>query len=240
MFLITGYPKTGNTWLHVMISYVMNPNAMIDGSAEPPSSNIFSHCLPGFNTEPYTDMCIAIPGDTGLSGKRVLLLVRHPGDTLVSLYMHNVYRERFPMYHETIDDMVYDDIYGLRKFMVYYEWWWKHRKESDIVCIIRYEDLLLHTYETFSEALYKLQMTVPSQTIHDAIEFGSFENMQKLEKTNFLNWPTLYQSHRKYKKARKVREGKIGQYKKMLQPETIAFIDSHVNHMFNKVYGYHS
>jgi len=236
MFLITGYPKTGNTWLHVMISYVMNPNKMIDGTAEPPLSSMFSHCMPNFNRESYKHMSILIPGT--LDDKSVLLLVRHPGDTLVSLYMHNVYRERFPMYDGTLDEMVYDNIYGIHKFLVYYEWWWKYRDVPKNICIVRYEDLSTHPYDTFSQALYAMKMYIPAQTVRNAVRFGSFENMQQLEKTNHLDWPTLYRPHRKIQKALKVRKGKIGLYKELLKPETVSYIDRHVKTSLHSCYGY--
>lgn len=236
MFLITGYPKTGNTWLHVMISYVMNPNAMIDGTMKSPINSMFSHCMPNFNRELYSQITMFIPGD--LPGKRIVLLIRHPGDTLVSLYMHNIYRERFPMYNGTIDEMVYDDIYGIQKFLLYYEWWWQHRKIPDLICVIRYEDLIENIYETFNAMWNAIRITVTEQTVRNAIKFGNFKNMQLLEKTNHLNWPTLYKSRNKIKKALKVRKGKIGEYRKLLKPETIKYIDNHITKHLHPIYGY--
>ena len=236
MFLITGYPKTGNTWLHVMISYVMNPNAMIDGTMKSPDNEMFSHCMPNFNKELYSQMTMFIPGD--LPGKNIVLLIRHPGDTLMSLYMHNVYRERFPMYDGTIDEMVYDDIYGIQKFLLYYKFWWKSRKIPNLICVVRYEDLLKNVYETFYTMLNTIGIKVTEQTVRDAIEFGNFKNMQLLEKTNHLNWPTLYRSRHKIKKAFKVREGKFGRYRKLLKPETVEYIDSNIIKHLNPAYGY--
>ena len=240
MFLITGYPKTGNTWLHVMFSYILNPNKMINGTAEPPDNQMFSHCMPGFNRESYPNISITVPG--GLPGKRIILLIRHPGDTLVSLYMHNVYREQFPMYYGTIDEMVYDKIYGIKKLVVYYEWWWKYRDIPDIIYLIRYEDLLKNTYQIFLAALNAIKIIVPEQTIRDAVEFGNFENMQILEETNHLDWPTLwskvYWPRQRVKNSLKVREGKIGNYRKILKPETVEYIDKYVAENLRQEYGY--
>jgi len=234
MLLVTGYPKTGNTWMQVLMSYVMNPKAMIDGNAPKPNNRIFSHCMPRYNTDTYKKTLITFPS----SVDKTLLLIRHPGDILVSLYMHQVYRESPPMFNGTVDQIVHDPVYGLYKFLAYYDWWTHQKTLFKKFHLIRYEDLLADPYEIFSRALYSVNIRKSKKVIKDAIEFSKFENMQKLEKTNHLDWPTLHPAQKKTKKARKVREGKTGMYKKMLRPETISFIENKIENKLSPIYQY--
>jgi len=234
MLLVTGYPKTGNTWFLVLMSYIMDPEKMISGNAPQPDNRMFSHCMPKYNTDTYKKTVIAFPH----SVDKVLLLIRHPGDTLISLYMHNVYRESPPLFNGTIDQMVHDPVYGLYKFFAYYQWWKHYKPFLKNFYLIRYENLLANPYKVFSKALHAVDIQKSKKVIEDAIEFGKFENMQKLEKINHLDWPTLRPAQKKTKKARKVREGKIGTYKKILRPETISFIENETKNRLSSMYHY--
>jgi len=189
-FLFVGYPKVGNTWIQVMISYLMDPYAMINGTMQIPENTMFSHCMPLFHKESYSNMLIIIPGK--LPEKHVILLVRHPGDILVSLYMHIIYRQSPYIYNGTIDNMVYDDTYGINKILKYYNWWQKHRKIPALIYLIRYEDLLADTFKTLKAIIKAIKLPTSRQNVYDAVKFGSFGNMQLMEKTNHLGWPTLF------------------------------------------------
>ena len=58
-----------------------------------------------------------------------------------------------------------------------------------------------------------------------AIEYGRFENMQRLERTNALNTPKLRPLGTREINSRKVRKGKVGSYREELSREDIAYVD---------------
>jgi len=182
MLLVCGYPKTGNTWLQVILSYIVNPKVSLDGTA-PPLPNIFTHAMPNYNHASYSEQKIVVDD---IKTVRCVLLIRHPGDTLVSLYMHNRYREKVPLYTGSIDDMVYDPVYGIKKYLIFYQWWHDNIEQTELYCIVRYEDMLVDTYTQIVNVLKTFKAKVPNQHIYNAIQFGNFNNMKRMEKTNFL------------------------------------------------------
>jgi len=234
--LITGYPKAGNTWLHVMISYILNPQEMKIGHARMPDTKIFTHCIPRFNQVKDNNMKIKVPGL--LRDKKVILLVRHPGDILVSLYMHNRYREKTILYNGTINEMVIDPIYGLHKILKYYQWWIDNIHEPQTCYIIRYESLLANTYMTLAKALDYTDIDTDNQLIKQAIQFSTFKRMQHMERTNYLGWPSLHMPHTIRIEGRKVRKGTINQYKTVFNSETVNYIKTHVKSLMPSIYGY--
>ena len=234
--LITGYPKAGNTWLGVMISYAIRPEEMVTGNARMPNSRIFTHCIPRFNKVTTQTMKIQVPGL--LRNKRVILLVRHPGDILVSLYMHNVYREKHILYAGSIDEMVHDKIFGLSKILKYYQWWRNNLHEPQSFSIVSYENLLKNPFPALKYILETIGIFAKDALIRKAIKFSKFRNMQNMEKSNFLNWPSLRQPSSIHKEGLKVRKGKVEQYKIAYRNKTIRYINNMVSHSMPSIYGY--
>lgn len=227
--LVTGYPKAGNTWLAVMINHLVNPKEMTAGNARMPDTKIFTHCIPRFNHVTAKTMKIQVPGL--LRNKNVVLLVRHPGDMLVSLYMHNVYREKVRLYNATLNDMVKDMRFGIEKILAYYQWWADNWNEPQSVCLLRYEDMLINPKKELSRAIQCLKIFATEVQVRNAVKFTTFRRMQNMEKTNHLGWPSLRASCTLHENGRKVRTGKAGSYLRLFNPETVAFIDQEVNRM---------
>lgn len=234
MLLVCGYPKTGNTWLQVIISYIANPEASLNGTA-PPLPNIFTHAMPDYNSLPYDQQEIVIDG---IETARCVLLVRHPGDVLVSLFMHNRYREKKPLYTGTADEMVYDKVYGIQKYLKFYQWWEQNINRTERHCIVRYEDMLQDTYTQVCRVLEVFKAVVSRRHIQNAIQFGSFNNMKCMEKTHHLKkWSPMKPSSNFSANAMKVREGKAGNYINIFQHETIQYIHAQMKHL-SVLYGY--
>jgi len=236
--LVTGYPKAGNTWIGIMISYVIRPKEMIIGNVPMPNSRIFTHCIPRFNHVTTQAMKIQVPGL--LRNKRVILLVRHPGDILVSLYMHNVYREKYVLYSGSIDEMVYDKTFGLSKIFAYYQWWQNNLHEPQSIYLVKYEDLLENPFPILKNMLKTIGIYVDDKLIQKAIKFSNFRHMQNMEKTNHLNWSSLHLPCSVHKNGLKVRKGKIGQYKIVYKSKTVDYINEMVNQHMLSTYGYTS
>ena len=234
MYMIYGYPKVGNTWLQVMLIYILDPSGSIAGNTSP-RGDIFSHGMPGFNTDRFNS--IQFDFEHNLADKNIILMIRNPGDTLVSLYMHNRYRNKPPLYASSIDNMTYDPVYGIKKYIKYYQKWDNIWHKAKSIHLIRYEDLRKKTQHTLWSVLNELNIDYTRDLLAQAVNFGSFENMKKLEDQNHLRWPTLAPSQNTNTNARKVREGKIGNYKKMLAKETVEYINQYINELPER-YGY--
>jgi hypothetical protein len=254
---ILGYPKTGNTWFQVMLLHIFSQGFKIDFEKIPWSPRVyffapnpsekkiiidfhFTHYMPNFNIEPYSSMKLDLKK---LKDKKVILLIRNPKDTLVSLYMHNVFRSGvYPPGH-SLDEMVHDEIYGIRKYIEYYRQLYHRIFSWDSHCLIKYEDL--HSpnkcFRIIKEVMQYLEViNVPDDYIRNSITYAAFENMQKLEKNQTLKLKSLGppETGSQIQNAMKVRKGKVGDYKNNMHPNTIAYINSEVDIALPKLYGY--
>lgn len=247
---VVGYPKCGNTWFHVMVRRALvkcfelpdeEIARVIRSWRWPPHpagvpAIGFTHHMPRFNSEPASAMRLDL---SLFRGQRVVLLIREPKDVLVSLYMHNVYREATPLYHGDIDSMVYDAVYGIDKYLRYYATWYAHRRLPEALLLVRYEDLQRQTASVLKEALQFLGMTALSDDVlEDVIQFGSLENMRALEASNALGLAALAPPSRKHQDAFKVRTGLVGGYVDHLSPETVRYVDQRVEAELPPFYGY--
>ncbi len=75
--------------------------------------------------------------------------------------------------------------------------WSNHVKswteQQDIpIHIVKYEDLLHKTYETYSKILDVCEIPYNNETIKDAVQFASFENLQKQEKLYGFEEKSVY------------------------------------------------
>ena len=159
--VIATYPKTGSTWLQTLLRKLLVsrfnlgeeaiPEIFVEsllGLAKIPDNvpHIYiTHNMPKFNEEPY--QLLELNNDKFRKNK-VILLVREPKDTLVSLYFHNRFRTVPPAYTGDIDSMVHDDVYGIEKYVKYYQTWEQDRVRCRAFFLLRYEDLQAHPERT--------------------------------------------------------------------------------------------
>lgn len=247
---VVGYPKVGNTWFQVMLrmalvrcyglgdewlSKVVYPQIDVD---EPPPAPVprieITHDMVSF---PEGDYRRVRSDPRRYRGRPVVLLVRDPKDTLVSLYMHYVYREQG--FIGTPDEMVHDAEYGLDKYLQFYRSWFRQRRTPASLLIVRYEDMRLRTAECFQSAIETLGLAhVSGAIVEECVAYGSLDNMRRMEASNALGIPALAPPSLDSEDAFKVRRGRVGGYDKHLSAETAAYIDRRVRRELPAIYGY--
>jgi hypothetical protein len=247
---VVGYPKCGNTWFGVMLrkaltlAYGLDETAIGRVLSDWRFSRLLTgapaigttHQMPLFNVESYRDMKVDL---SLFNARKVVLLIREPKDTLVSLYMHNAFYEATPLYEGDLDSMVYNDVFGIEKFIKYYVAWHEHRSAPGALMIVRYEDLSADTSGVMADALTFLGLPRVSRPLVDeVVSYGRFENMRKLEATNALQIPALAPSIHPREEAFHVRKGLVGDYINHLKAETIRHIDHRVAADLPDAYGY--
>jgi hypothetical protein len=247
---VVGYPKCGNTWFQVMLRKAL---VMTHGLPDTAVSRVLTnwqparalkrvpigitHHMPLFNSESYRTMAVDV---SLFRGRKVVLLVRDPRDTLVSLYMHNVYGSGpRPAYSGDVDSMVHSEIYGVEKFIKYYRSWYEERSIPRTLMLVRYEDLSSRTAEVLAAALQFLEVPrVNDALVRDVIAFASFENMRRLESTNGLRWYNLNSPPGRPQEGFRTRKGLVGGYRNYLSTETIDHITRRMNADLPAYYGY--
>jgi hypothetical protein len=247
---VVGYPKCGNTWFNLMLRKALTIIYGLDDAAIPrilsdwrfgrPFTRVpaigVTHHMPLFNVEGYQDMTIDLDM---FSGRNVVLLVREPKDVLVSLYMHNVYRETTPLYQGDLESMVYSDVYGIEKFLKYYVAWHEQRAVPRSLMLVRYEDLSGDTEKVLGEALKFLGVPrVDAGFVREVVAYGSFENMRKIERTQEVKLRTLAPAAHPREEAFQVRKGLVGDHVNHLAAATIRYIDRRVEADLPAEFGY--
>ena len=227
-FVSVGYPKVGNTWLRVTLGrYIQSrynlPTTPLMDLAEIPELRSRGVATTGN----FTHSPLVWEGQTSrdlnfdnvvepFSKQRVLLLCRHPLDTLVSLYMHQKHMNPSNSYEGSIVDLVDDPVFGLEKYIRFYNLWHDHMARVKNVQLWRFEDAKTNPAQALDAVLRYLGETPVKADVDEAIAFGSFENMRSLETRAE---PLRYQSSglaifasgdRENPDARHVRRGEVG------------------------------
>jgi len=96
--------------------------------------------------------------------------------------------------------------------------------------VVRYEDMVLNTFETFKSIVKFLKLNFDDKQIKKAIEFSTFEILKSQEEKNGF-------SEKSMKTKQFFRKGKINEWKEILKPSQIKkIINSHSKLM--KYFGY--
>lgn len=159
---------------------------------------------------------------------RVILIVRHPLDCLVSLFMQVRHRSGYSHAGSlsTLNDFLASPIFGLEKFIKFHNLWARHLPCENIH-LLKYEDLRRRPVEEARALLTFLELPVENLFLTDALRFSSFENMQKLEANSSLTYRSsglniFATGDRANPDAFHVRSGKIGEYKSRLTDQEVA------------------
>jgi hypothetical protein len=255
-FAAVGYPKVGNTWLRVTLGryvqkladlpdlplFELGDVARLSSAVGPAGAGYFTHAPLEWTTQTASELShenVVRP----FREKKVILLVRHPLDALVSFYKQNVHRVKPEPFSGGLVQFVENPIYGLNKLITFYELW-RDSLELGSVMLWRYEDARVNTELSLREVLTFLQLPLVDELMSEAAMFGSFDNMKAMEKSRV---PLRYRSSGFQIFASgdlsnpdgfHVRKGKVGGFRGELRPEDADRFEAIVRNRMSSRYGY--
>ncbi len=228
---IISYPKTGRTWLRVMLG-----KAICLAYDQPDGLMLLTHRLTaaaGLRATRFTHEDAIFDGRAWqdldsdkrrYAHSRVLLLTRDLKDTLVSNYFHATKRAR--SFTGTLAEFIRHDSWGAKKIITYYEYWYSARNVPQEMQVLRYEDMYRSPKAALEMALGLAGATgLASSVLDQAVEFGSFANMKKLEAGGYFVDRRMKPGDPSDQSSFKVRQGGSGESAKMLTPADINYID---------------
>jgi hypothetical protein len=261
-YFIIGHPKSGNTWLRTMISRlyqvryglpastVLKSDELAIANPEIPRFCVANgqHSYEGVLKRAFSDPASA------LRTRKVLLLARHPCDVAVSWYLQftrrisNAKRELINAgLHRPVDwknvsrwDFIMKTEIGLEGIIDFLNDWQRIVSGLEQGKIVRYEDLRERTEETLAEIVTFFGLPFSQREIDEAVSFGSFENLRKLESAGFFRHGGLALVRPDDPESRKVRRGKVGGYREDLTPAEAAEMERIVARRLSPVFGYGS
>jgi len=248
--LIIGHPKSGNTWLKAMISrlYQMRyglPESKLINTDE------FARKIPGIPRLAATNAYYSYEGEVGrllaagapdnpLRHKPVLFLARNPIDIAVSWYHQFTKRQSrakgelinhwiaHPVDKHTVkmwDFVRYSDI-GLPSLIEYQNTWARNVAGLERGMLIRYEDLRAAPVPTLRAVTRLMGENFSDEEIRAAVEWGSFENLQKLETSGTFSQGGMKLVNANDPSTYKVRRGKVGGYREDFDERQVAELEA--------------
>ena len=187
-----------------------------------------THNAPYFHKEHANQMKL---NHKPFEGKKVIILIREPKDTLVSLFMHGRHREGW--YKKDISQFVFDSTYGIEKYVQYYKQIASDLPLFESYLVVRYEDFHEKQFETLQKVANLIGLNeINSDVINDAILFSSFTNMRTIEKEGRSHsWSMRTPKDQTNQNAFKARKGKVGGYKDHLDEQLASQIDRYTEEL---------
>jgi hypothetical protein len=249
-FLIIGHPKSGNTWLKVMISRLYQlrydlPESKLINTDE------FARKIPEIPRLAATNGCYSYEGEVGkllsvgagdnpLRGKPVMFLARNPIDIAVSWYHQFTKRQsrakqelinhsiEHPIDRNTVDmwDFVRHSDIGLPFLIEYQNTWTRNIAQLDHGLLVKYEQLRSDPVPTLLSITRLMGEEFSEDEIRQAVEWGSFENLQKLETSGTFSQGGMKLVNANDPSTFKVRRGKVGGYREDFEPAQVAELEA--------------
>lgn len=238
---IVSYPKSGRTWLRVILGKIIGEKFNIDEKyllntikltlmAGCPTIN-WIHDGSGLG-EGYHFRKFKTNKEI-FSNKKIIFLYRKPHDVMVSSYFHATKRiQKFTKFQGDISEFIRSRGYGIKKLIAFYNVWYENRHIPQDFLLVKYEDLHNNTLESIKQVLDFIGIKdIEEELITKAISFGSFDNMKKMEYNQSLKASIMQAGQQNDNESYKVRKGKIDGYKDYLNQTDIDYIDRVIERM---------
>lgn len=261
-FLIIGHPKSGNTWLKVMISRLYQlrydlPESKLINTDE------FARKIPEIPRLAATNGYYSYEGEVGkllasgaadnpLRHKPVLFLARNPIDIAVSWY-HQFTKRQSRAKQELINHFIdhpvdrhtvqmwefvrHSDI-GLPSLIEYQNTWARNVQDLEHAMLAKYEDLRAEPVPTLLKITQLMGEEFSEDEIRAAVEWGSFDNLQKMETNGTFSQGGMKLVNANDPSTYKVRRGKVGGYRDDFDPQQVAELEALVRDRILPELGY--
>jgi Sulfotransferase domain len=210
--LVISYPKSGRTWLRVMLD-------ALGVDAE------YTHFGAGVKAKQPLEGIRANP--LWCRGRPSLLLVRDPRDTLVSSYFQAV--KRRGVYSGEISEFVRDPRFGIEKLAGWNLMWAELAQARERFGIVSYEALHREPGATLLGVARMLGSTPSDAELAAAVEAGRIDVMRARERRGEYAaqyGKALTPADPADTQSFKVRLGVVGGYRASLSPSDVAFCEA--------------
>jgi len=232
---IVSFPKTGRTWLRVMLGRALQQHFGLKGrkllryTAADVHHPGLPRVLATHDDSPQAKRAEEIIADKRpYRRSRVVFMVRDPRDVIVSLYHHRSswYRGTQSGYQGTLGAFLEEEIGSFDSLLRFYQVWEAARDVPRDFLLVRYEDLHTNPSVELRRVLEFVGVpNVPDALIDDAIRFAAFDNMRRLERRDTLKTKALRIHDAADPNARRVRRGLVGGYTQELTAEQVRDLD---------------
>lgn len=254
-YTVASYGNSGRTWFRVMLSRYFARHYQL---GEPGVLNFdnFHRRNPAvpkiFITHDnfIKDYTGNVDSKADFYDTRTLLLVRNPADVSVSQYfqwqhrmkLHKVSLNRFPPRGSEVSpfEFVMREASGIPKIIEFLNVWANDLDNLAHFAFVRYEDLRTDTAGELERALRFLGEAPSAEEIADAVQYGSIENMRKLEQNagGLFSGGRLAPGDKAIPDSYKVRRAKVGGWRDYFSDQEVTEIEALINAKLSPMFGY--
>lgn len=253
--VVVSFGKSGRTWLRVLLSrfYQLRYRLPDASLLHNDSLHRLNRAIPRvlFTHDNYLADFTGMAGSkSDYAGKRIVLLIRHPGDVAVSQFFQWKHRMRprkklinaYPMPERplAVADFVLDETSGIPKVIRFMNQWASELDAQDGLLVVRYESLHAATAQTLERILGFMGEKPSPEELAECARFAAVENMRSLEKQSFFRQhrTRLRPADPENPESYKVRRAKVNGYVDYLPSDQAAQIGALIIEKLSPVYGY--
>jgi hypothetical protein len=240
---IVSYPKSGRTWLRVLLNEYMQE---LFGELKTYNDKSVIGIPKGELLKFEHDMGSWVPAPPAISkmkfnknkyrNKKIVFLIRDPRDVIVSSWHHLKYREN--IYKGSISNFIRDDIVGINKIIKFMNMWIDNKDIFESFYLVSYEELHKETKRYFENILNFVGLPLDQDVLQRSIQQGQFENMKKMEIRMTSREPWMIPGSMNNERSMKIRKGKVGDYKNFIPRTDIKLINHLMKRDLNKAFSY--
>jgi hypothetical protein len=253
--VIVSFGKSGRTWLRVLLSrffqlrFGLRPSAFIGFDNLHRKNDGIPRVF--FTHDNYLrDYTGNTDSKRDFYGKKVVLLVRQPGDVAVSQFHQWKFRMRphkkglnkYPEHGREVDvfSFAVDEDAGLPKVIDFMNAWARELPRLEQILIVRYEDLRADTAGQLRRVLEFMGQQPSEADLADCVAFASVENMRKLEEKSafWLAGSRMKPGDKANPESFKVRRAKVGGYRDYFDETQAARLDAITEERLLPGFGY--
>ena len=246
--VVVSIKKSGRTWLRALLTrlfhdtYATPTDLLLDGGNHKALNPAAPSVLFAHDSDPVASVGEMAADLRVYDGSRVILLVRYPADTIVSLYHH--YRNRKTGSRQrlaattSIFEFASRPGHGIHSIIAFLNNWARYARHNNKVIMLKYEDLHADTAAELARLAALIGVPATPATLDDAIAFASLANLRKLETQGFFNDVSLRKTGATNPDALKVRRGQVKGYTDYFTPGQCAEIERIIADELDPWYGY--
>ncbi len=249
-FHFVSFPKSGRTWIELMVAKAYSiktgtdVSTIVNNKADFTDTNLSNY----FFSHGHENNLICKGNYFPVKNyynKKVILLVRDPRSVLVSMYYYMKYSFnafggdisefiKYPYKSGTQEAIVSSSRFGIMPIINYMNAWKNNNKILKDFKVIYYEDFKKNTKKELTKLLRYVGLHFCSNEIDLILEYGSIDNMKKLESENTLKWHAF--PNPQDNRGAKVREGNTTGFKKELSLDDLKYIEDMLENNLNNFY----
>jgi len=262
--LIIGHPKSGNTWLRVLLSRLYQFRHGLPAHLVVTSDELHRR-VPAIPRISATNGWYAYEGAVGerlaveaaadpIREKPIVFLPRHPIDIATSWYLQVTKRQskaKFELINADLDQpidrasidrwqFVRHSGFGLANIIDFLNTWQARVARLPNAITVPYEDLRADPGRQLARIGVLMGERFTEEEIAEAVRFGSFDNLKELESGNFFKQKGLRPGIKGDAESSKVRRAKVGGYREDFTAEQAAELEALVAARLDPALGYAS